>query len=198
MAKKMFIMVIAIITISTGLYYYNKDQSKKETKTAIKPSKPKTVAHQMPDNVEKELIKDLKKNIQTIQSVTTDTKALEQALSEEALISTRSSIENKLKQNIATRRNYEDIKLNISNYTSGIASVLLEFTDKSYNYSTVDGKELSKPTGAKTKLALSVKKVDKTWKIIGIYTATAVNKKAAGKKSAVKQPAGPAVQPENK
>lgn len=182
MNKKKYILLsfslIFIIAAAVLLTKYSPGVKKPDNK-ANKPAEEKMdFAHQMPKGLEKDLIKNVKSNLKTLESVREDTSSLDKVLSGDALSKTKSLIDLNLKNNIVTFRKFDDIELSVSNYTKGIASVLLEFTDGSYTYDRVSNKHLTKPANSKKKLALSVTKVGKTWKITGIYNTTAFKNSA--------------------
>lgn len=171
--KKILVIAIVSLVILAGTAYWLSANKKADPKVKITDRKQVNMAHQMPVNLEKEMIADLKKDVKVIENTTTDTGRLSEALEAKALTDTKKTIEEKLKNNIATKRNFKDTKFVVSNYTKDVASVLFEFTDKSYAYDVKTNKELSKPTNKKVKLALSVKKIGKRWKITGIFSSGA-------------------------
>lgn len=165
-----------IVAVAGYIFVLKTDKLSRSNNISAKNTKQKQTAHNLPKKLEKEILDDVRDNLTIIQSAETDTSMLKNALADQALSAMYKNITDDLKKNVATRRKFDDIKLYISNYTKGVAAFYFEFTDMSYNYDVQTKKILSQPPASKKKLALAVQKINKKWKIIGIYNIEAKKK----------------------
>jgi hypothetical protein len=163
--------LIASIVLSVSSY---SGCSKKPPQDKKAESKNKTPsAHTISKKTEKELIKDAYEDIEILTKITINTSELKKILSGKALKNMTNSINNDLTEGKIKKRSYGSVKIYFKNYTKGIAGLTLKFVDKSYYIDKNTQQQISQPTNLPQKFALSLKKVDKRWKIDGIYSPNA-------------------------
>ena len=143
---------------------------KQKPKAVESTKKPRVSAHAIPKDESKLLMKHVREDIKVIIGVATDTASLKQALAGDALQNMGQQIRDDLEAGRIKRRQYDSIKLKISNYTQGVAGLNFDFVDKSYYVDAETKTRLSVPENKKQSFILEARKVDKRWKIFNIFT----------------------------
>lgn len=173
MIKKSLLVLISIIFIfsTTTLYSGCSKKAPENKKTESKTKTPS--AHTISKKTEKEIMADAYEDIKMLTNITDNTSELKKALSGKALKDMINSINKDLAEGKVKKRSYKDVKLYFRNYTKGIAGLTLQFIDKSYYIDKNTRQQISEPTNLPQKFAISLKKLDKRWKIYGIYSPAA-------------------------
>lgn len=173
MIKKYLIVLtlIASIALSVSLYGGCSKKPSQDKKTESKDKTPS--AHTISKKTEKEIMKEAYEDIKILTNITINTSELKKILSGKALKDMTDSINKDTTKGKVKKRIYKDVKLYFRNYTKGIAGLTLTFIDKSYYIDKNTQQQISEPTNLPQKFAISLKKVDKKWKIDGIYSPNA-------------------------
>lgn len=168
---------IIIIFLLLSLVAAGCNPNKPANETPVKPeTQGLPDAHSLEKTEERLLMRQARENLDIVMDAGGDAEALKKGLSGQALkeMSDRIAAE-KAEGKIKVRR-YDDLKLSLANYTSGIAGVAITFTDNSYTTELNSDKVLDKPTGEEMKLLIALKKIKDRWMIIEIFSQEVIKK----------------------
>lgn len=135
-----------------------------------KPKMTAPAAHSIADKDKREMFKETREDLKIVMGTRDETAPLSRALSGAALDQMSAQITEETAAGRVKIRDYDNIKLSIENVTKDIVGLALVFTDNSRVVDAATGKMLEKARGEKVKLLLAVKKIDKRWKIIEIFS----------------------------
>ncbi len=140
------------------------------TTTATGAHAARTPAHQLPEETQQQIVADVKKDLEVIASMEKDDSVLAEAMTGEALAEMRSQAAADLAAGKYKKRDYREVKVELTGYTSPVAEVKVEFDNYGYYVDANSGKALETPSGEHVTLAMAVIEEDGRWEIKGIFS----------------------------
>ncbi len=169
MKRALVIILIVALTLAVGACDRG-SQAAKKTGGARDGKLSAPESHSITKKDEKQLMKDIRKDLDIIMSVRDETAPLEKALSGHALSQMSEQVASEAAANRIKVRRYDKIKLDLQNITKDVAGLALTFTDKTYVIEADTGDTIEEATGKKIEFLIAAKKVGKRWRIIEIFS----------------------------
>lgn len=132
---------------------------------AEKKEKVKAVAHVVTAKQKKAIMSDAKKAVNLLQDTRDETSGLELFLDSPLLEETAAQIDSNNREGKIKIRRLDAVKMELKNFTQGVAGVSLTYTDNGYYIDKRTGKKISEPAGKREKLSLALRETDGKWKI---------------------------------
>ena len=165
--------LVIILIIALALAVSACDRGSKTAQKADDPTDknlPAPQSHSISKKDEKQLMKDIRDNLDIIMAVRDTTAPLKKALSGHALNQMSEQVASEAAANRIKVRQYDDIKLELQNITKDVAGLALTFTDKTYVIEADTGDTIKEATGKKIEFLIAAKKVGKRWRMIEIFS----------------------------
>jgi len=138
-----------------------------KSKTAGEASKKKipSTAHVVSKKEKAAILRDARRAIKLLRRVEDDTGTLDNFLADPLLKQTAKDIDTEIQAGRIKIWRLDDVKLELVNYTSGVAGLSLKYKNNSHFIDKNSRERLTEPTGKLTKLGLGLKKLKGRWKI---------------------------------
>jgi len=147
------------------------DDGSQSNNTDTTPTQARASAHQSSPEVEQKVLADATEDLRIIAATGQDASGLSQALTGKALDETRASMNKDLADGKYRKRDYQNIKVRLQDFTAPIAQVFAEFDDNGFYVDASNGAALTQPTQEHKTYALAMVEEDGRWKITGIYAS---------------------------
>lgn len=165
-----FLIIPFLITVA--LFIGACDSSSQSSNTDTTPTQARGApAHQSSPELEQKVLADATEDLRIIAATGQDASGLSQALTGKALEETRAAINQDLADGKYRKRDYQNIKVRLQDFTAPIAQVFAEFDDNGFYVDASSGAALTQPTQEHKTYALAMVEEDGRWKITGIYAS---------------------------
>lgn len=122
-------------------------------------------SHSLSEDQVDAIVKDVRKDVELLEELRTDASLLEAGLAGSALEEFIKTLNADLSNGKIKVRNFQDVRIELKNYTGGVAGLSLEYRDRSFYMASESRQPLTTPTNANKQYTLAAKKIDGRWKI---------------------------------